>query len=202
MHKSFGVLIILLVMISVSACVQAQPRRVVLLGASVGEAWDFSHLPQRLRNTAYVFEYVGLYDFDKTAALTPLLKRTAKKPDAIILKECAAYFPGDLGAYQAQVKKWVAACRAARVKPILTTVCPVTQRGDQLTSVLGYNDWIRAWARKEGVPVLDLEAALRRSSTDRRLDPTCADSDGLHVVSAGYRRLDRIVFPVLDAACR
>lgn len=181
---------------------EAAPRRVILIGASVGEAWNFPQLPARVKNPAFVLEYVGQYDFDKSEPLRKVLGRTQKKPDAVILKECAAYFPGDLTQYRAQVKQWVAACRKANVKPILATVCPVTQQGDQLKGLLAYNDWVRNYAASEHLPVLDLEAALRRSPIDRRLDPRYADSDGLHLVQAGYRRLDPIVIPVLAATFR
>ncbi|MBI3929768.1 MAG: SGNH/GDSL hydrolase family protein [Armatimonadetes bacterium] len=190
-------LCLIAVLLTLSA--QAAPRTVVLVGASVGEAWDFPQLASRQGKSGYALAYEGVYDFDKGAALEQVLSRRPH-PDAVILKECAAYFPGDLPSYQKLVKRWVARCRQASVVPILATACPVTEAGEQLQGILAYNDWVRAYAAKEKLVVLDLEAAVRRSRTDRRLDPRCADEDGLHLVPAGYRRLDQIVFPALDRA--
>ncbi|MEW6279254.1 MAG: SGNH/GDSL hydrolase family protein [Candidatus Eremiobacterota bacterium] len=172
------------------------PVRVLLIGASVGESWDFPGLPARTGLKGFTLSYEGLYDFDKSPALGTSL-RSRPRPDAVILKECAAYFPGDQAAYQRLVKGWVAQCRQAGVVPILTTVCPVTEKGEQLQGICGYNDWVRSYAGREKLPLLDLEAALRRSPGDRRLDPKYAQDDGLHLVDAGYRRLDALVPPLL-----
>lgn len=175
------------------------PRRVVLLGASVGEAWDLPHAARRMKRADFAVAYSGLYDFDKTPALDKVLARPPR-PDAVIIKECAAYFPGDLPAYQKLVKGWVARCRRAGVRVILTTSCTVTQRGEQLRAIAAYNDWIRAWAARETLVVLDLEAGVRRSAQDRRLRADFAQEDGLHLVDAAYRRLDPILFQALDRA--
>ncbi len=201
-------------------------KHVVLLGASVGHAWDIASLPDRLKQDqnaqGYAFEFVGDYQFDKSQTLRSILQRKQNKPDAIILKECAAYFPGDLRQYQETMKGWVKECKNAKVVPVLTTVVPVTKPTGlkamakdlvkplfgkanttaRLESLLQYNDWIRAYAKQEGLTVLDLEETLRISETDRRLRADLQSGDGLHLNAQAYALLDRIVIPTLDQAFR
>ena len=201
-------------------------KHVVLLGASVGHAWKIEALPDRLNlsgsTQAYRFEFVGEYAFDKTEALNKILKRKQNKPDAILIKECAAYFPGDLPQYQELVKGWVRECKKSGVVPVLTTVVPVTKATDlksslkdfikpllgkantsaRLEALLQYNDWIKVYAKQEGLTVLDLEAPLRVSETDRRLRADLHSGDGLHLNAKGYALLDQIVSPALDRAFR
>jgi lysophospholipase L1-like esterase len=199
-------------------------KHVVLLGASVGHAWDIASLPERLNQgksaQGYTFEFVGDYQFDKTQTLKDLLQRKQNKPDAIILKECAAYYPGDLNRYQELMKGWIKDCKDARVVPVPTTVVPVAKATSmkniakdlirpllgkatssaRLESLLQYNDWIRAYAKQEGLTVLDLEETLRTSEADRRLRVDLHSGDGLHLNAQAYTLLDRIVIPTLDKA--
>ncbi len=203
-------------------------KHVVLLGASVGHAWNIDALPDRIKPSAssssqsYRFEFVGEYAFDKTEALNKILKRKQNKPDVILIKECAAYFPGDLPHYQELVKGWVRECKKSGVVPVLTTVVPVTKATDlksslkdfikpllgkantsaRLESLLRYNDWIKVYAKQEGLTVLDLEAPLRVSETDRRLRADLHSGDGLHLNAQAYGLLDKIVIPTLDQALR
>lgn len=117
-----------------------KPKHIVLLGASVGNAWNIESLSDRLIKggssplapdasrlaaSQYRFEYIGEYQFDKTNALQQILKRKENKPDAIFIKECAAYFPGDLSRYQELMKSWINQCKESKVVPIPTTVVPV-----------------------------------------------------------------------------
>jgi hypothetical protein len=210
-----------------------KPKHIVLLGASVGKAWNIESLPDRLIKSGssplapyasrlavsqYRFEYIGEYQFDKTDALQQLLKRKENKPDAIFIKECAAYFPGDLSHYRELVHGWVVQCRKAGVVPIPTTVVPVirdysfkTQLKDLIKRVIGrptstwglteiikYNDWIKWYAQKEGLVVLDLEDPVHTSKDDRSLRLDLHSGDGLHLNGKAYTLLDKIVLPTLD----
>ena len=202
-------------------------KHVVLLGASVGRDWKIESLPERLKQTegaaqVYRFEYVGEYAFDKTEALIKILQRKENKPDAIIIKECAAYYPGDLRQYQELMKGWVKACKNAGVVPVPTTVVPVVSSKnktikervkDFIKSILGrptpssqlegisqYNDWIRQYTSQEGLTVLELEAPLRTSQEDRSLRIDLHSGDGLHLNAKAYEILDGIVIPTLDRA--
>ena len=199
-------------------------KHVVLLGASVGQAWKIDSLSERLGQNSgansYSFEYVGDYQFDKTQTLRKILQRKQNKPDAILLKECAAYFPGDLARYRELMKSWVKECRDAGVIPLPTTVVPVVRQqsvmtrmkdavkfvlgkptsGMQLERLTQYNDWIRSYAGSENLTVLDLEAALRTSAEDRSLRTDLHSGDGLHLNPKAYQLLDPIVVPALDQA--
>jgi len=198
-------------------------KHIVLLGASVGQAWDIEGLPDRVAAAqGYRFEYVGEYAFDKTEALRKILRWKQNKPDAVFIKECAAYFPGDLRQYQELMKKWVNECKLAGVNPILTTVVPVVDSKEkrwqdqlkdfiktllgrpttatQLAGIYQYNDWVRVYAAQEGLTVLDLEAPLRTSQDDRSLRVDLHSGDGLHLNSKAYEILDAVVVPALERA--
>ncbi len=200
-------------------------KHVVLLGASVGQAWHIESLPDRLGAArGYRFEYVGEYAFDKTEALMKILQRKQNKPDAVIIKECAAYFPGDLKNYQGLMKGWVQECKKEGVIPIPTTVVPVVSTRNkpikdrlkdfiktllgrpttatQLEGIFRYNDWVREYAAQEGLTALDLEAPLRTSRDDRSLRVDLHSGDGLHLNAKAYEMLDSIVAPALDRALR
>ena len=212
-----------------------KPKHIVLLGASVGRAWNIESLPKRIiqpstKNSSdstnpsnpisYRFEYIGEYQFDKTDALQQVLKRKVNKPDAIFIKECAAYFPGDLSHYRELVQGWVVQCRKAGVVLIPTTVVPVirdysfkTQLKDLIKRVIGrptsswglteiikYNDWIKSYAQKEGLVVLDLEDPVHTSKEDRSLRLDLHSGDGLHLNEKAYKLLDQIVPRTLEQA--
>ena len=198
-------------------------KKIVLLGASVGKAWDIKQLPERISCYSYQFEYSGAYQFDKSSALNELLLSEHNRPDAIFLKECAAYFPGDISFTDAKrlMVQWIQDCHTSRVIPIPTTVCPITKDRDQrfktnnplkriIKSLLGismqtcmdrileYNDWIKAYALENNLVVLDLETPLRISERERFLRDDLTKGDGLHLNTKAYRILDGIVCPTLD----
>jgi lysophospholipase L1-like esterase len=205
----------------VSAEEVKSPRHVVLLGASVGQAWNISALPERIGTQDFVFEYVRGGGFDKTNALKRIVSREENRPDVVFIKECAAYFPGDFERYKNLVKTWVEICQEADVTPILATVVPVTRLhsfkkilidivkgrdpfvdgnpfdNNRNKAILDFNDWIRLYAEKEGLAVLDMEDALRYSEMNRFLREDFAKLDGLHVNTKGFVNLDRIVIPTL-----
>ncbi len=149
-----------------------------------------------------------------------ILLRKENRPNAIFIKECAAYFPGDLQSYQRLMETWIKQCREAKVIPIPTTVVPVIRPDSlkikvkelikrilgrptsetQIKEILRYNDWIKSYARKEGLTVLDLETPLHISDMDRSLRLDLHSGDGLHLNEKAYALLDRIVIPTLDKA--
>lgn len=196
-------------------------KRIVLLGASVGKAWDLPSFPNRMKNDHYRFETVTAYQYDKTEALEEILMRPQRKfrltrtyvqgffkpspplPDTIILKECAAYFPGDLELYKELMKKWVTRIRDAKIQVILVTVVPVTQehaekKKGRIEAIREFNHWIREYAQTEKIPFLDLEAALRRDADTRFLKDDLTDGDGLHLNKKAYDLLDPLLQSVLS----
>jgi len=200
-----------------------RPRHIVLIGASVGKAWNISELPKRIKNSDYSFEYVGMYQFDKSSALNQVVSRSKNKPDAIILKECAAYFPSDISFEEAKslMKQWVNRCQATNIVPIPTTIAPVTPSNDErfkthnpvkriikrmlgismmtrIERIIEYNDWVKAFSKEKNLIVLDLETPLRIDDGNRFLRDDLTKGDGLHLNAEGYRILDSIVIPTLD----
>lgn len=207
-----------------------EKRRVVLIGASVGGAWRIASLGERVGDDRYVFEFVhGGSQFDKSEKIREVLSRSGRDgekaaADAVILKECAAYFPGDMDLCKELIESWIRECRKRGVVPVPATVVPVTRlhaykifagypllRGKnplkygwpwaqkRARSIWEYNDWVRRYAEMEGLVVLDLEAALRHSEKDRYLRGDLARVDGLHLKPQAYRLLDRILLPTLDS---
>ncbi|MFH1642282.1 MAG: hypothetical protein ABIC04_05280 [Nanoarchaeota archaeon] len=190
-------------------------KHLVLLGASVGKSWDIEGSPKRMNSNDYDFELVTEYAFDKTKKLSEILNRDLNKPDAIIIKECAAFFPGDVSKYQVLIMNWVNLCREKKVIPVLATVVPVVKTFPlrsflfglldkkiqfpihTFDGIISFNDWIREYAKKEGLIVLDLEKRLRISSTDRHLDNKFAKRDGLHLNQKAYLALDELIIPTL-----
>jgi lysophospholipase L1-like esterase len=139
-----------------------------------------------------------------------------KTPEIIILKECAAFFPGNEEKLKPLVKQWVKMCRENNIVPVLTTVVPVVKSyslrmfflsllhlkvkwpNETFDTLISYNDWIRVYAKEENIEVLDLEAALRTGPDDRYLKSSFAKKDGLHINTLAYKELDKAIFPVLD----
>lgn len=200
---------------------QKSMKRVILIGASVGRAWNFPDLPARLGRDDYVFEYIGEYEFDKTPALMKLFNRRQDRPDAIIIKECAAYFPRNSDQYKQLIIQQVKDCLVNKIVPILATTVPVItppfgtkfyfkdllktvwpnkiRIRQRLEPILRYNDWIIEYSTEQGLPVLDLEGALRVTTDDRRLRIEYTSGDGLHLNQDAYKVLDGIIMPVLDS---
>lgn len=213
-----GMALVFLVLLQVSC--GSQPagkspsgKHVVLLGASVGKEWRLTELPQRVPAPGYSFESVTVYQFDKTEGLEEILIRprrkfrltrtylkgffeeAPKRPDIVIVKECAAYFPGDLQTYQNLMKAWIRRIRDAGLVPAVATVAPVTRARDagnpgQLAAIRRFNDWLREYARLERLPLVDLEEVLKESGADGFLREDFTGGDGLHLNQQAYRRLD------------
>ncbi len=189
----------------------AAERHIVLVGASIGRAWNIPAAPERLKLSGVQFEYVGVPDsFDKGSAIQQLATR-AEKPDAVIIKECSVYFPADLTRYRAMVVQWVDYLQAHHVRPVLATSVPpgrasggmarakewvktdVLGRPDKLAQVSAYNDWLRAFAHERGLALLDLERTLRVSDTDRSLRPDYDVGDHVHINARAYAAIDAML---------
>ncbi|MDP1813236.1 MAG: SGNH/GDSL hydrolase family protein [Leadbetterella sp.] len=178
---------------------------VVLVGASVGKAWNFEQAPSRLGLGAdVVFGNRTIYEFDKSRVIEELAQYPFPVA-VVIIKECAAYFPRELEASKQKVVEWVNLLREKGKLPMLATVVPVTREHDathpgRFQSILQYNDFIRDYAARENIFVFDLEKAVRSSDTDRHLDIELAQRDGLHLLQRAYdQRLDNLIVPMLLA---
>ena len=194
--------------------------KVELLGASIGEQWRLDEFAQRTNRHEFKLSARQEYDFDKSSLLKSAIA-SPEKPDAVIIKECAAYFPDEVPQYQQRITQWVQQAKAAGIVPIVATTVPVTERmptwlymkqlvkryvlrrnyvdyTERLAKIWEYNDWVREFSLKNGVALLDLERALRVSDTNRSLSYEYAKDDGLHINSAAYQVLDRELIRVLD----
>jgi hypothetical protein len=167
-------------------------KEVTFIGASVGKDWRLHLVFPRIKT-------LSTYEFDKTPLVDQAL---LQRPDAIIIKECAAYFPSP-AVKRELVERWVATIRQAGVRAVLATVVPVTRRHAEqhpgrAAALWAFNDWLRDHCASEGVPLLDLEAALRCSAADRHLDDRLDSGDGLHLSRRTYREhMDSLIPPLL-----
>lgn len=180
------------------------PEYVVLVGASVGGAWDFPSLPARsgLGNSA--FGYRAGFGYDKQDVIERLLAGPTK-PDKVIIKECAAYMPRELDNAIGKIPGWVDMLKSREITPILATCCPVTEANDidnpgRQKAIEKFNDFIRSYAADHDLQVLDLEKTLRVDDTDHRLREEFAQNDGLHLTPKAYSALDRMAPAVLGAS--
>jgi hypothetical protein len=200
---------------------EKKPKTIILIGASVGKGWNIDALPERINNHDYSVEYVYSGGFDKTQKLQEVLSRVQDRPDAIFLKECAAYFPGDINSFKRLMENWINDCREAGILPIPATVIPITRlhsfkkfiidilklrnpfrlgspfRQNRQKAILEYNDWLRSYCQEKNLPCLDLEKALGKGGKNRFLRSRFAKVDGLHINRKGYQALDAQVLPLL-----
>jgi len=207
-------------------------KHVLLLGASVGEAWDFPNLPVRANNSNYKFEFIAKFEPDKSDILNQAIQRKGDKPDVVIIKQCAAYIRTDVDTYDPKhvegykqlAQKWVGQLREKKIVPIMATIVPISEEiptwnkfkrlvkkyifrkkiqpfypNIGLKGISDYNDWVKAYSEKNGLTILDLEAPLHISNTNRFLKPELT-TDGLHINKKAYQKLDQIVFPTLAKA--
>ncbi len=191
-------------------------KRIVLLGASVGQQWNLPELPRRIQNDHFIFESKAVYQYDKTEALEEVLMRPKRKfhltrtyltgflkpppqpVDMIIIKECAAYFPGNMKTYKDLVQSWIKKIQYAKIEVALATVVPVTkERADKekgkMEAIREYNEWIREYSNKENILLLDLESALRTNDQNRFLRNEFSSDDGLHLNKRAYEVLDHLI---------
>jgi hypothetical protein len=182
------------------------PKRVVLVGASIGKDWHFDRIGERVALPGYRFDYVGVYSFDKGPLIQKLVT-DPDKPDIVLIKECAAYFPGDSEQYQRQFMSWVETLRAVGIQVVIVTTAPVAEPTEYiprakifvklligkpawLDSIVQFNDWLKQYAQRERIPVFDLEAQLRRSESERWLRSEYDAGDKMHLNESAYRVLD------------
>ena len=198
-----------------------QAYRIVLLGASIGRAWRLQEFAARVHDGRYTVESYAVWQFDKSEMLDEVLMRPARKfhptrtylkslfrpapqpADAIILKECSAYFPGDPREQRRLVEKWVAEIMRSGIQPVLATVVPVTrQRAEtdpgKIEGVREYNDWLRSYASDCRIPLLDLERALGTDPAGRYLRDDLTSGDGSHLNAKAYKILDELLHATLS----
>jgi|GEM_PF-917764 len=178
---------------------------VVLIGASVGAAWDLPNFAKRMKDDRFSMGYrEGARGFDKSDALERTLS-SELKPDVIIIKECAAYFPRDVEEGVTTIESYIDQITKENIQPVLATCAPVTEKNDQmvpgrLASLNKFNKNIRSLAEFRGIPILDLQKALQESEDRGQLKEEYAARDGLHLTNKAYREvLDPAMKALLDS---
>lgn len=194
------------------------PVHVVLLGASIGQGWKLSQWPQRTGMRGVTAEALAAWQFDKSELLAEVLARPRVKirptrsflralwsapppADVVIIKECSAYFPGELTLYQRRIEQWVNEIRARGKVAALATVVPITRaraarEPAKQTALRTFNEWVRDYARRSGVPLLDLAAPLQ-TGEGAYLRDDLAQPDGSHLNAQAYAILDQLLVEVL-----
>jgi lysophospholipase L1-like esterase len=145
-----------------------------------------------------------------------LSRKDSEKPDAIFIQECSVYFPGDLDAYKKKYKGWIDAVKEKGIKPVIvTTVPPASSQGftedvkmfikkyilgrdSQHKQIEEFNNWLKEFASKENIPVLDLEKQIRISENERVMNDKYDSGDGIHVNAVAYKKLDNYLYTFLQ----
>jgi lysophospholipase L1-like esterase len=126
--------------------------------------------------------------------------------------------PATLERVRTSVTAMVAAARANGIEPVLATELTITHPDSWTASAMAtigwmlgrrsYQDtinaqvtsgnaWLREYARREGLLLLDLQAAV--SDADGHRQRAFAAADGSHVSPAGYTAMSRYAEPLLAA---
>jgi lysophospholipase L1-like esterase len=192
----------------------------VILGASYAKGWSPSVAGRRVVNRGIQgqqsWELAARFDRD---VLT-------ERPRAVVIwgfindvvRSPVDQMPATLERVRSSVATIVAASRAHGIEPVLATELTITHPDtwtDSAMATLGWmlgrksyqdyinahvtsvNAWLRDYARREGLLLLDLHAAV--SDSNGRRQRAFAVADGSHVSAAGYTAMSRYAEPLLVA---
>lgn len=168
-------------------------RYIVFIGASIGRDWKIEQLPERqpaLKDVAILFW--PEYQFDKTRIVDHVMKIPIK-PDAILIKECAAYFPLNIEQAGKEYLDWFELLKKNNLKAVAVTTVPVTisnekQNPGRAESIYAFNSFLKS----SGEKVYDLVPTLSDPQTGGMfLQESLAQEDGLHLNQKAYKLLDR-----------
>jgi len=179
-----------------------------LIKYHTGNRWKVSEWPERTNKSNFSVEFIALYQYDKSEAVDMVLAKDTP-PNVVVLQECSVYFPGDIDTYQALLIGWIDQIIDNGSIPVVATVVPTTKtmgliqdtknwikhrllgRPTQVDQVRAYNDWIRTMASDKAIALLDLEALLRVSDTDRIMNQAYSSGDGIHPNAYAYSLFDQ-----------
>lgn len=193
---------------------------IVLLGASYAQGWDLHQvgsLPVVNRGIAgqQSFEFAQRFERDVVA----------EAPRAVIIWGFVNDLfraTNDSDDVQVRIREsylqMVAVARSHGIEPILATEVTIRPTGGWLTRTLGSvvgvlrgkasyqdqinghvmatNEWLIAWAQRERLLVLQLQAVLSEPGGRRRAP--FAQPDGSHITQAGYDALTAYALPILQ----
>lgn len=191
-------------------------KDIVYIEASTGKAWKLDKFPERVNNKNYKIDFMRVYEFDKTDLVNKALDKKRGIPDAVVVQECAVYFPGNMKEYKNKYKNWIKEIKKAGSKPIIATVVPpakktgymdqakefikiyILGRDKQIDQIVEFNEWLRQLAKTEDAALVDLEKAVRVSEENRHMKDEFNTGDDIHINREAYDKLDRIFLKVLD----
>jgi uncharacterized SAM-binding protein YcdF (DUF218 family)/lysophospholipase L1-like esterase len=192
----------------------------VILGASYAKGWSPSLGARRVVNKGIQgqqsFELAARFDRDVLG----------ERPRAVVIwgfindvfRSPPDRMPATLERVRTSVTAMVAAARANGIEPVLATELTITHPDSWTASAMAtigwmlgrrsYQDtinaqvtsgnaWLREYARREGLLLLDLQAAV--SDADGHRQRAFAAADGSHVSPAGYTAMSRYAEPLLAA---
>lgn len=168
-------------------------RYIAFIGASIGRDWKIEQLPERqpaLKDVAILFW--PEYQFDKTRIVDHVMKIPIK-PGAILIKECAAYFPLNIEQAGKEYLDWFELLKKNNLKAVAVTTVPVTisnekQNPGRAESIYAFNSFLKS----SGEKVYDLVPTLSDPPTGGMfLQESLAQEDGLHLNQKAYKLLDR-----------
>jgi uncharacterized SAM-binding protein YcdF (DUF218 family)/lysophospholipase L1-like esterase len=191
---------------------------IVILGASYAKGWSPAIPNRRLVNKGVEGQqsWELLERFDRDVA--------AEQPRAVVIwgfindvfRSKPEQMDKTMARMQSSVTAMVDAARAQGIEPILATEVTIRGRdtwGDWLGSWVGWatgkegyqgfinrhvlagNQWLRDYASRERLLLLDLQPAVSDDSNWRR--KAFANADGSHITPAGYDELSRYAVPRL-----
>lgn len=189
--------------------VAASAMDIVYIEASTLRRWNLDEFNQRAGNAAFGIESRYVYDFDKSTELDRVLGSRESIPDAVVIQECSAYFPGDLVAFKDLYRGWIRRVKDANAIPVIATTVPpaasrtpfehvkefvklkLLGRPDGYEQIVQFNQWLRELSESEGVPLFDVEKVTRNSESDRHMRAEFDSGDGTHLNTVAYAVLDR-----------
>jgi hypothetical protein len=202
-------------LMSISSEPMAQAKHVVYIEASMVNRWNLDAFGARTGSDRYRVQPLTEYEFDKSRLVRQALAAGQRGPDAVVVQECAVYFPGDLDAYKQQYRGWISEISSRGLTPVIATVVPPARRKgiaaakgfvkerllgqpSRYEQVAAFNDWLRALGGEMGVAVFDLERLVRVDAEDRHMRDEYDEGDGVHLSRAAYDMLDRELQSFLD----
>ncbi|MHB1529576.1 MAG: hypothetical protein ACYDDA_06205 [Acidiferrobacteraceae bacterium] len=160
---------------------------------------------------------MGTTSFDLGCTIEGILGRAVLRV-RILIKQCSAFFPGPWVDRTRTATPWMERIRDSGIRPVLATVVPLIRRWrvrgigkDMVSPVLRggaggicplwrCSDRARAFSRLRCIPVLDLEAGLRKGAHVHYRQQEFGIGDRVQVSGAGSRFMDEAL-AVLPVEC-
>ncbi len=104
--------------------------------------------------------------------------------------------PVPVNAFASNIEGIVLALRRANIAPVLCTI-PTINSGPQRKVIVGYNNWIRRFASRQGIPLLDFYVLSVDPATGNLLQSAMGNTDGTHPGNIGNALLGKYAADIL-----